>query len=174
MDETGTPADASSLIYLAKAGALAVTAELLGPLLVTPAVWREAVELGEGHGRPDASAVRVALEKGTVRQVRLEAAESERAIAIAKAFGLGAGESEVLAIGFQRDAVLVDERRASRAAGHLGILCVETILLPGLCAQTRILDRDRAFALLDELARHTTIPGRSWARARALILEAKR
>ena len=173
MEESGTPSDASALIYLAKAGALTVAAEYLGPLLIPPAVWREAVESGEQRGSPDAAVIRMAVDPGVVKPVRLHAAQSQRAIRLARVFGLGAGESEVLAMGAQRDVVLLDEHRATRAARHLGILCIETIVLPGLCAQAGVLDRARALALLDELARHTIIPTDSWVRARALILEAK-
>ncbi len=167
------PADASSLIYLAKAGALSVAADLFGPLAATPAVWREAVDLGEKRGSPDARAIREAWEKKVVQQVGLDAADLARAEEIAQEFGLGSGESEVLALGGRLEAVVLDDHRATRAARHLGILCMETIVIPGLCVHARILDRSQALALLDELARHTTIPGSSWVRARTLILEAK-
>lgn len=172
MDEIGTPVDASSLIYLAKASALRVAAGYLGTLLVPPAVWRETVEAGERRGSPDAAAVRIALEHGVVRQLPLVHGERERADRLARAFGIGAGESEVLTLGGEREVVLLDEHKATRAAGHLGILSVRTIVLPGLCVQAGLLDRSGAFALLDELSRHMTIPSESWVQARTLIMEA--
>jgi predicted nucleic acid-binding protein len=171
MDEHGTPVNASSLIYLAKANALRVAAEYLGTLLVPPAVWREAVEAGEKRGRPDAAAIRIALEHGVVRHTPLVQKESERAERIARAFGIGAGESQVLTLGAEREVVLLDEHKATRAAGHLGILSIRTIVLPALCAQAGLLDRAGALALLDELSRHMTIPTESWVRARTLIME---
>lgn len=171
MDEPGTLADASSLIYLAKAGAIAVTTGYLGPLLVTPAVWAEAVDSGEARGSPDAARIRLDVEQGLVKQVRLDASSTQRARRIATQFGLGRGESEVLAIGGGKEFVLLDEHRATRAARHLGILCVETIVVPGLCVRAGVIGQAEALALLDELAKHSVIPTEPWVRARAMILE---
>ncbi len=172
MCKIGIPADTSSLIYLAKACALAPASARLGPLLVSPAVWREAVATGEQRGAPEVARIETAVKSGLVARIDLDAQLRRRAARIARDFRLGPGESEVLALGIRYDHVLIDEHRATRAGGSLGVATVETILIPALCAQAGILDASAALALLDEIARHTTLPPEIWLRVRKRITEA--
>src|SRR5882672_7019757 len=98
MDEPGIPADASSLIYLAKADLLREMRTCLGPVVVPATVWAEAVDAGERTGRTDPSRIRSALAEGWLRMTQLDQEVSNEAHAISTRYGLGRGESQVLAV----------------------------------------------------------------------------
>lgn len=172
MDDSGVPADASSLIYLAKTGGLQYAVACLGPLLMTPRVWVEVVEFGERRGATDVALIRAAIAGRSIRKSKLDEAHSERAERIAADFGLGLGESEVLACADQHPFVLLDEKRATRAANALGISTIGTIVVPALCARAGVLDKTAALVLLDAIARHTTFTNELMIRARRRIAEA--
>lgn len=172
MDKQGVPADASSFIYLAKAGGLRHAAACLGPLLMTPRVWIEVVDLGERRGAPEVALIHSAVAEGFIRRPVFPGAHLGRAQRIAEEFGLGLGESEVLAVSAPYGFVLLDERRASRVAGALGITAIGTIVVPALCARTGVLDRVAALEFLDAIARNTTLSSEILIRARRRIMEA--
>ena len=71
MGKKGTPIDTSSLIYLAKASGLAAANACVGPLLLPPAVWREAVQAGEARGDPEVHRVVTAESSGWVSRIVL-------------------------------------------------------------------------------------------------------
>jgi predicted nucleic acid-binding protein len=165
MDESeDVPCDAPTLIYLAKADAFD---ELLPHcamrLVVTPGVWREAVEDGEAAGYADASVIREAEMAGHVTRVELSQSEAQRASTIASAHRLGQGESETLAIATPDGHVLVDDGRASRVALAMGYVPMSTLFLPLLAVQRRSLAGRRGKGVLRRIAQAAN------ARAEAVI-----
>jgi predicted nucleic acid-binding protein len=173
MTARGVPADSSAIIYLAKAGGLAAAHSRFGPLLMPPAVWAEVVIAGLRAGRTEVAAVEKAVENGHVQKAALDGTVRKRAHKLAQQFGLGAGESEVLALGHACELVLIDEHRATRAARVLGVCSVETALVPAFCVQAGVLDAAAALELLDAIGRHTKVRVELVIRVRQLIEEVK-
>jgi predicted nucleic acid-binding protein len=122
------PADASTLIYIAKADAFGELAKCLRHLLAPPGVWREAVVEGERIGATEVS--------------RIRAVENR----------LGTGESEVLAVGTSLGQVIIDEGRASRVARALGLIALSTLFLPILGCRSGRLPAADAVIVLRRLA----------------------
>lgn len=170
---TGAPVDASAFIYLAKSGGLSAACACFGGLVVSPAVWREVVVAGARRGSPEVPDVLAAENSGLLRRVEFDATARKRADRIGSQFGLGAGESEALALGAIHGVVLLDEHRATRACKALGVATIETLLVPALCVQARVLDVPAAIALLHALARHTTVRADMVLRVEQLIEEAR-
>lgn len=173
MDERGVPADASAIIYLAKANGLGVARACLGPLLMSPTVWNEVVIAGARRGRAEVSAVERAALDGDVQKAAFDGALRRRARQFASRFGLGAGESEVLALGLQFALVLIDEHRATRASKVLGVFSVETAYVPAVCVQAGVLEAPDALELLHAIGRHTTVRAELMVHITRLIEEAK-
>ena len=153
MDEI--PADASTLIYLAKAGCVDLAARCAGGLLATPGVWREAVDDGEIRGAPEISALRQSERAGTIRRVPLDAGQARRAKEIAAGYRLGVGESEVLAIGADVRFALVDDARAARVARSIGLSVASTLAVPLIGVHAGVVDTGAAVEMLDRLAEVT-------------------
>jgi predicted nucleic acid-binding protein len=173
MKSSGIPADSSSVIYLAKAGGLAVASARFGPLLMAPAVWTEVVVAGGRAGRTEVATIEQAVDAGHVRRTAFNSTLRKSAHQLAHQFGLGAGESEVLALGPGFELVLIDEHRATRAARAMGVWSIETALVPALCVQADVLDAAAALELLDAIGRHTKVRAELVFRVRQLIEEAK-
>lgn len=172
MNEQGIPSDSSAIIYLAKAAGLTAAYARFGPLLMPPGVWAEVVTVGVRAGRAEVAAVERAVADGYVKRAELDVALRRRAHKLQVQFGLGAGESEVLALGPAFELVLIDEHRATRAAKALGVSSLETAFVPALCAQAGVLDAKAAHELLDAIGRHTMVRADLAIRARQLIEEA--
>jgi predicted nucleic acid-binding protein len=151
-EEEAHPADASSLIYLAKCDAFTDLERFLPGLLVPPAVWEEAVEAGERIGAPDVTALRRAFDRGFLRRIGLRPAEARRAATLAETHRLGRGESEVLTMGRRFAWCVVDEGRASRVAATLGVATLPTLLLPVLGHRSGRMDAGEAMKLVRRLA----------------------
>jgi predicted nucleic acid-binding protein len=147
-----TPADASSLIYIAKADAFGGVARCVRKLLAPPAVWREAVVDGERVGAAEVPRIRAAEAASGLERVALSASEQRLAGTIAVENRLGSGESEVLAIGLSLGRAVIDEGRASRVGRALGIIAVSTLFLPVVGWRSGGLARRDAIALLRRLA----------------------
>ncbi|MGH3103777.1 MAG: hypothetical protein ACRDN6_06750 [Gaiellaceae bacterium] len=152
MDQEELPGDASTLIYLAKADVFDEAARCVAKILAPPAVWREAVDDGERSGYPDVARIRQAEHDGFVRRVVLADPIASLAATIARQYGLGLGESEVLALGQAIGRAIVDDGRASKVAAALGMQPVSTLFLPVLGRRSGSLDDREALALLRRLA----------------------
>lgn len=152
MKAKAIPADASTLIYLAKADAFDEIRHCVHKITVTPGVWHEAVLQGERIGAPEVPRIVEAAKAGGLRRVELSADEQATADAIAAEHRLGRGESEVLALGVRVGRAIVDEGRASRVAEALGVFPLSTLFLPVLGRQGGQLDEDQAVHLLRRLA----------------------
>jgi predicted nucleic acid-binding protein len=146
------PADATTLIYLAKARAYDVITASQLTLLVPTGVWREAVEDGEAAGYMDAAAIREAERASRVRRLELVADQEQRASEIASTHRLGQGESEALAAAEPGGRVLVDDGRATRVAQALGLTPLSTLFLPVLAARVGGMTRRDAVARLRSIA----------------------
>lgn len=152
MEEAEWPADASTLIYIAKADAFDDAADCATRLLVPPSAWREAVEQGEQIGAQEVPRIRDAVESGFLHLVELGRDEEALAGTIADEHRLGLGESEVLALGRALGTVVVDEGRATRVARALGIRPISTLFLPLVGRSRGKLESTDAIALLRRLA----------------------
>jgi predicted nucleic acid-binding protein len=155
--EQELPADASSLIYLAKADAFQDVALCVQTIHVPPAVWHESVEEGERIGAPEVQHIRDALVAGSLNRVELSAAQSRLAVTIATENRIGRGESEVLALARPGAQVLIDEGRASRVARILGIVPLPTLFLPVVGHRAGDLAFEEAFDLLRRLGTVTGV-----------------
>ena len=171
MNDRGTPADTSTLIHLAKADALAIAHGVLGPLAVTPAVWREAIESGERKGAGDPARIRSAVEEGLLIRVELNDKQVRRAAGIARDYRVGRGESEVMALTAAGSRVLLDEGRGTLAAQALGLVPVSTLYIPLFGYWTSTLERAEALRLLRALASVTGARAVEVIRLEALLME---
>lgn len=149
---SGTPTDASSLIYLAKAGGLAPAFACLGVLLLSPSVWREVIATGEQRGAPEMGAIRTAIQKQQIAECPLDTRARHRAARLQETLRLDAGECEVLVLGASNAAILVDERRATKAALAMGLHVVPAIAVPELALRMGALGRAEALALVNAIA----------------------
>ena len=109
--------DSSTLIHLARIGRFCLLHQLFERITVTPAVWREVVEQGEG--RAGAVEVANARDSGWIDVV----APRDMALARLLRRDLGDGESEIITLAIERQAalVLLDESDARRAAEIHGL-----------------------------------------------------
>ena len=146
------PGDASALIYLAKANAFGDARAYVDAILVSPAVWQEAVGAGERIGAPEVGRIKEATNAGLLRRVDLRQDIQQTAHRIAAEHRLGRGESEVLALASGQRRAIVDEGRAARVARVLGITVVSTLFLPVLGRQRGELAAGDAVRLLHRLA----------------------
>jgi predicted nucleic acid-binding protein len=150
--EQEVPADASSLIYLAKADAFELAGGVARPIFVPPSVWQEAVVAGQQVGAPEVPRILVAEREGLLERVELAGSETHLAATIATQHRLGRGESEVLAITPPGGWAIVDEGRATRVARSRGITPVSTIFLAVVGHTAGDLDVNRASELLHRVA----------------------
>ena len=150
--EREVPADASSLIYLAKADAFELAGRVVKPILVSPSVWREAVVAGEEVGAAEVPRILAAEERGVLKRIELAESESSRATGIGAQHRLGSGESEVLAVTPLGQWAIVDEGRATRVARALGLIPVSTLFLPLVGRRGGDLDLDLALELFHRIA----------------------
>lgn len=150
--ESEVPADASSLIYLAKADAFDLAGQVVKPILAPPSVWREAVLAGEEVGAAEVPRIVLAERDGLVRRIDLSESEQRLAAAIAARNRLGSGESEVLTVAPTGALAIVDEGRATRVARSRGITPISTLFLAVIGRDTGDLDHDQAVDLLRRIA----------------------
>jgi uncharacterized protein len=122
-------ANTTPLILLAKCGLFSLLQRFYGQLLLPPAVWREVVEEGNGRAGQQETADARTTEWIAVRDLR----GREMAQRLRDTFGLGDGESEVIALAQEctADLVLLDDERAVRQARELGFVVRRT---PGILA----------------------------------------
>ena len=118
--------DAGPLIALAKIGGLETLSQLYPRVLVAPAVYREAVEVGLDRGDPDAEALRLHAAAGKLVLM------APRLAALDRWQRLGAGERESirLAIEHRADWLLLDDAEARQMAA-------DELQLEGLSTQLR-------------------------------------
>jgi predicted nucleic acid-binding protein len=122
--------DASTLIYLAKAGTFGGAERCVPGISVPPGVWKEAVEAGERIGAPEVGRIRRATRTGFLVRAQLSRRQQAVVETVAEDHRLGRGESEVIALASPTGAALLDEGRATRVATSLGIEVTSTLLLP--------------------------------------------
>jgi predicted nucleic acid-binding protein len=146
------PADASTLIYIAKADAFHDVAWCVSRLLVPQGVWREAVVEGERVGAAEVPRIHAAEAADLIVCMELSEAMQALASTIAAENRLGIGESEVLAIGRGLGHAIIDEGRGSRVARALGLVPYSTLFLPILGRRSGQLSATRAVGLLGRLA----------------------
>jgi predicted nucleic acid-binding protein len=169
----GVPADASALIYIAKAGAFAEAVTILGSIEAPEAVWAEAVTSGQRRDIADTAIIVSAQEKGLVLRRSLSPTEDKAAHGLARTFGLGRGESQVLAIAGRGSRLLLDDRRAIRAAVALGLSPIATAALPAFGFREGRLEADPALAMLRRLGRVIALRAEILLTLEAVIREAR-
>lgn len=150
--EQEIPADASSLIYLAKADAFDLAARVAMPILVPPSVWREAVVAGQEVGAAEVLRIPVAERQRQLQRIDLAEPEIRLAGTVASQHSLGSGESEVLAVSAIGRWAIVDEGRATRVARSRGVLPISTVLLSVVGFRSGDLGADEAGEFLHRVA----------------------
>lgn len=103
--------DSSSLIAIAAVGHLDLLGRLYGEVIVPPAVWNEVTT----PNRPGAGAV---AQAGWIRVVP---PSNPGALGFPSPVGPGEAEAIALAVELAADVLLIDERRARKAALGLGL-----------------------------------------------------
>ena len=103
--------DASSLILLQKIGLLARLAKKFS-FVITPHVYKEAVENGKDKNAPDAYAIDAKVEEGSIRVLQTKNIRTVEDIM--RKFGTERGESETIALYLDRKEgiVAVDDHKA--------------------------------------------------------------
>jgi len=109
--------DSSTLIHLAGIGRLDLLKRFFGRIIISPAVWREVVEQGEG--RVGAVEVKNAHHAGWI-DIGIPA---EERLTLFLKRDLGDGEAETIALGLEinADLILLDECEARRIADLYGL-----------------------------------------------------
>lgn len=122
-------ANTTPLILLTKQGFFHFLRRFYGKILIPQAVWREVVE--EGAGRAGEQDMREARATGWIQVMDLQDPNGARRLQ--ETFGLGAGESEAIALAQEHsaDLLLLDDDRAVKRARALGFVVRRT---PGLLA----------------------------------------
>jgi predicted nucleic acid-binding protein len=159
------------LIYLAKAEAFREAHASIGEMLVPPAVWREAVEMGIKKAVPDPEAILRAQSAGWVRTIAIPERMEKSAHELADRYRIGEGESQVLAMAQRASRVVIDDLRATRVAVALGYVPVPTVFLPILGMRERRLSRQCATETLRRLARVVTLSVPQWEQLETILGE---
>jgi predicted nucleic acid-binding protein len=152
MKREAYPADASSLIYIAKADAFEEIMRCIDGIGVPPGVWREAVDAGDEIEAAEVPRIRDAEARGWLQRLSLTEEQVALAASIASEHRLGGGESEVLALANPGTRAIVDEGRAARVARSLRVTPVSTLFLPILGRERGEFSPNEAIALLRRLA----------------------
>lgn len=147
----GVPADASALIYLAKADGFELVHRVFPRIDLPPAVWREAVEEGR-EKRAEVPRIVRAEEVGWLHRIPLAPAEARAAGELAVTERLGGGESEVIAITPKGRACVIDELRGARVARRRGSHVTPTLTIPVLALERGVATEEEAIALLRAVA----------------------
>jgi predicted nucleic acid-binding protein len=110
--------DSSSLIVLARLGALSALHDAYGVIGLTPSVHEEVVTQGQKKGFPDAGIVKQAVGDGWFSQLTLTAAEQRvTATILEKTSGISHTDAETLACARGRKlTLLIEDRRARNVA----------------------------------------------------------
>ncbi len=142
------PADASSMIYVAKANAVELLHRVFPRVDVPPAVWREAVIRGEEKGAPEVIRIRQAERRAWLRQTTLTPAQHRASRSLAAASRLGEGESQVIAVTRPGQRCILDDKRAVRVARNRGIRPISTLLVPVIGWRRNLINADEAVRLV--------------------------
>lgn len=119
--EFSVVADASPLIYFAKMEQLGFLHRVLGPVGISPAVFRETVVAGRELGLKDAERIAAAIEAGSIVHISLSEDEVRLARSLQQSDPrLGPGECETIACAIHRGlkAILHDKKARRGAASH--------------------------------------------------------
>jgi len=120
-------ADASVLIALAKMRRLDLLKLIYGDALIGPQVKAETVDAGKRISAPGVERIERALDDGWLQVARLSSKEKNTAQRIGSKGGLGAGESESIALASSRKLmVIIDDRAARSFAEVMGVAFVGT------------------------------------------------
>lgn len=135
MEKRTIKLDASGLIYLTKAGLLDLVEDLYEEIIITDAVYQEAVIQGKAGGYPDALVIERAVAEGRIRVKQLSPSAGKRLAEAKFPERLGTGEQETVVEALeQRCLAVLDDLHARVAAAALGLaLCgSDTLVLEGL------------------------------------------
>src|SRR6266511_2738087 len=129
------PADASSMIYVAKANAFELLHRVFPRVEVPPAVWREAVIRGEEKGAPEVIRIRQAERRAWLRQTTLTPAQHRASRSLAAVTRPG------------RRCIL-DDKRAVRVARERGVRPISTLLVPVIGWRRNLINAEEAVRLV--------------------------
>lgn len=113
----GAVSDSSTLIHLARIGRLHLLKEFHNKIFISPAVWREVVE--EGQGKPGSEEAQEGYHTGWIE---VSAPKNQQLIHfLRKELHDGESETIALALDLNADIVFLDESEARTAAGIFGL-----------------------------------------------------
>ncbi len=145
--------DASPLIYFAKMAQLEFLAQVIGSVAIPPAVYREAVEVGQELGYRDADRIVAAIGAGWIVPVELTGTELQMADEIGSDPRLGPGECETIACAVcRRWTALLHDRRARHLAAVRGVRTMQAVDVLFLALLRRHFSLDKFKRLLSHLA----------------------
>lgn len=134
--------DASALIALGRIGALELLRRVFGTIHTTHEVLGEVLMAD----RAEAEVIEAALEEGWIQTVQPVADPSD-----APPLGLDPGEASLFLAWREEDLLLLDDRSARRLAQVRGMRRTGVLGILLLAFRERLLDRERALRLLDDL-----------------------
>jgi len=118
--EFSVVADASPLIYFAKIDQLGFLHQVLGPVGISPAVFRETVVAGQELGLKDAERIAAAIEAGSIVCISLSEDEDRLTQSLQQSDPrLGPGECETIACAVHRGLkAILHDKKARRVAAN--------------------------------------------------------
>lgn len=164
--------DASPLIYFAKMNALELLAQVLGPVSIPPAVYRETVEAGRRLREPDANRIAKAVEGQILARLTLTGQETLLADRISADPRLGRGECEVIACAaLRRFKALLHDKKARRIASAYNVPTMQAADVLFLALLRRHISLKKFKILLRHLAALTGINSATLLEREALAEE---
>lgn len=145
--------DSSPLILLGKLERVDLLAKLYGKVIVTPAVWDEAIAKGKAMGARDAAYLEKVATEARFESVDLTEREDELVQRFTGEAGIDLGEAETLAVAQSRNAMaILDDKGASALAVGLGVAHIGTAGMLFEAFLHRIVSYDELVYLLERLA----------------------
>ncbi len=121
-------ADATVLIIAAKLDSLYLLRDVVGQVIIGPAVYQEVLTRGIEAGAAEASYVRSAVNGGWVQMVRLSRGEQDLAEQLTRTTNLHRCEAESLALASdRRQRLIADDKEARGMARALGVQYTGTV-----------------------------------------------
>jgi len=164
--------DASPVIYFAKMNQLNLLAQVVGIVGIPPAVYQEAVEVGQRHGRRDAFRIAKALADRDIARLTLTDQEYHLSQILQTTENLGPGESETIACALYRNATaLLHDKRARRAASSRQVPTRQAVDVLFLTLLRRFKTLAEFIELLRQLAVLTGMDAATLVEREALAIE---
>jgi predicted nucleic acid-binding protein len=145
--------DSSPLIILSKLEQTNLLVKLYDSVVITPQVWNEVIEKGKVIGARDVIYLENQIKGTAFTKIKLTAKEKE-IVRTLKEKGNGLGETEVLAVSSERQALaILDDKNARALAIVLGIQQIGTVGVLYESYRNGLTDYNSLEELLEKLSR---------------------